>query len=79
MQVLYWNFAAFLIAALYYVWRDLYSRKKRKQLLRQRVAYMLWTAANLAARVEYNEPSPQRPLDQTCDGSIKRFAGNPGS
>lgn len=47
MQILYWNLAALLIAALYYLWRDGYARQRQKRVLRERVAFMLWTAANL--------------------------------
>lgn len=40
------NLAALAIAMLYYAWRDGYSVKiQREKMLRERVAYMLWTAA----------------------------------
>jgi hypothetical protein len=41
------NLAALAIAAIYYGWRDFYRhwRLDQKQL-RERVAYMLWVAAN---------------------------------
>jgi hypothetical protein len=39
--------AALTIAGLFYVWRDVLSRKVRdSRLLRERVTYMLWVAAN---------------------------------
>lgn len=47
MQILYWNLVALLIAALYYVWRDGYARQRRQRVLRERITFMLWTAANL--------------------------------
>ncbi len=37
--------AALMIASLYYLWRDVYVPRLRQQRLRQRVAYMLWVAA----------------------------------
>jgi hypothetical protein len=40
------NFAALFIAATYYVWRDWYLRRADKKMLRERVTYMLWVAAN---------------------------------
>jgi hypothetical protein len=44
------NLAALTIAAIYYAWRDGYVARLRKQrILRERVAYMLWCAANRAA------------------------------
>ena len=50
MQILCTNLAALAIAALYYSWRDLYqARLLRERVLRERVAYMLWTAAKFAA------------------------------
>ncbi|GIW85629.1 MAG: hypothetical protein KatS3mg107_1289 [Gemmataceae bacterium] len=33
------------IAALYYLWRDVYLPRRKRRLLRERVAYMLWVAA----------------------------------
>ena len=33
------------IAALYYLWRDVYLPRRKQRLLRERVAYMLWIAA----------------------------------
>ncbi len=39
--------AALMIAALFYTWRDLLHRRVRdNKLVRERVAYMLWVAAN---------------------------------
>lgn len=38
--------ATLMIAGLYYVWRDLYHRHVRNpKMLRERVTYMLWVAA----------------------------------
>lgn len=48
-QLIACNLACLAIAALYYTWRDVYLHKKKRELLRQRVAYMLWMAANRAA------------------------------
>ena len=40
------NFTALAVASLYYLWRDGYvARLRRSKLIRERVAYMLWTAA----------------------------------
>ena len=33
------------IVALYYFWRDLYLPRMKRHLLRERVTYMLWIAA----------------------------------
>lgn len=47
MQVLATNAAALCIAMLYYAWRDsALMRHQRAKTLRERVAYMLWVAAN---------------------------------
>ena len=44
--MLCWQFAALVIAGLYYTWRDLYhTRTRNTKLLRERVTYMLWVAA----------------------------------
>jgi hypothetical protein len=44
------NLAALSIAVLYYAWRDGYTVTLRKrEVLRERVAYMLWTAAQRTA------------------------------
>ncbi len=44
------NFSALAIASLYYLWRDGYvARLRRSQVLRERVAYMLWSAAHHVA------------------------------
>lgn len=38
---------ALTIATLFYVWRDILHRQIRdNRVLRERVTYMLWTAAN---------------------------------
>lgn len=45
--VLTYNLAVLTIAALYYVWRELFQlRVKRQKLVCERVAYMLWAAAS---------------------------------
>jgi len=50
MPVLSYNLAALTIAALYYSWRDVYyARLCKERVLRERVAYLLWTAAQYAA------------------------------
>ncbi len=47
MQLLSCNLAALAIATLYYMWRDYYLvYMQRERQIRERVAYMLWTAAN---------------------------------
>ncbi|HSQ55777.1 MAG TPA: hypothetical protein VLM40_08520 [Gemmata sp.] len=43
------NLACLTIAALYYTWRDGYLHRRRRQHTRERVAYMLWVAANHTA------------------------------
>jgi len=41
--------AVLTVAMIYYAWRDGYRAKTRhRSLLNQRVAYMLWVAANRA-------------------------------
>jgi hypothetical protein len=46
-QLMCSQLAALTIASLFYVWRDLLSRRIRdSRLLRERVAYMLWVAAS---------------------------------
>jgi hypothetical protein len=52
MQViLCYNLAALAIAVIYYAWRDYYlrPRQEKERILRERVAYMLWVAANHVA------------------------------
>jgi hypothetical protein len=50
MPVLCCNLAALSIAVLYYAWRDGYLKYlRRERVLRERVAYMLWLAAERAA------------------------------
>lgn len=34
------------VAALYYTWRDGYSARQRRATVNERVAYLLWVAAN---------------------------------
>ena len=49
MQLLVCNLAALAIAVLYYSWREGHLKALRKRrLLRQRVAQMLWVAAERA-------------------------------
>ena len=46
MPIITYNLAALMIAAIYYAWRDGYAvRKSQSRTLRERVAYMLWVAA----------------------------------
>jgi hypothetical protein len=49
-QLLPCNLAALAIAALFYLWRDVYHRPRKLNdvQLRERVAYMLWVAASRA-------------------------------
>lgn len=50
MQVMACNVAALCIAALYYAWRDKIANPvRREKVLRERVTYMLWCAANQMA------------------------------
>jgi hypothetical protein len=50
MQMLTGYCAVLAIAVLYYAWRDTYASKSRPQnAVKDRVAYMLWVAANRAA------------------------------
>jgi hypothetical protein len=48
-QLLACNVACLVIAALYYTWRDVYVNRRKREQLHERVAYMLWVAANRAA------------------------------
>jgi hypothetical protein len=48
-QLLACNVACVTIAALYYTWRDVYQQRRKRERLHDRVAYMLWVAANRAA------------------------------
>jgi hypothetical protein len=48
-QLLACNIACLAVAVLYYSWRDIYLHRRKREQLRQRVAYMLWVAANRAA------------------------------
>ncbi len=43
------DLACLAIAALYYTWRDVYHHRRKREQLRDRVAYMLWAAAAKAA------------------------------
>jgi len=46
MQVVCWNLTVLAIAAVFYAWRDGFIRRvTREKLLRDRVTYMLWVAA----------------------------------
>lgn len=50
MHLIYVNMAALSIAVLYYAWREWHAHfRSRGQVLRERVTYMLWVAANQAA------------------------------
>jgi hypothetical protein len=50
MQVLGSYVAALAIAGLYYYWRDkVVNPIRRRKLLRERVTFMLWCAANTVA------------------------------
>jgi hypothetical protein len=40
------NLACLTIAGLYYAWRDAYAQRRKREELHDRVAYMLWVAAN---------------------------------
>ena len=48
-QLLACNVACLAIAGLYYAWRDVYLHRRKRTQLNDRVAYMLWVAANRAA------------------------------
>ena len=45
MQPIVANVAALAVASLYYFWRWHHQSQQRQQRLCQRVAYMLWVAA----------------------------------
>ncbi len=48
-QLITCNIAVLCIAGLYYAWKDrLAKANERRSILRQRVAYMLWAAAQRA-------------------------------
>lgn len=52
VQLVTCNLAVLSIAMLYYAWRDgylAYARKAEKARLHDRVAYMLWVAAQRSA------------------------------
>lgn len=49
MQLLACNLACLTIAVIYYAWRDIYLHRRKRAHLHERVAYMLWCAANRAA------------------------------
>jgi hypothetical protein len=48
-QLLACNLACLAIASLYYAWRDVYMHRRKRAQLHDRVAYMLWVAAQRAA------------------------------
>jgi len=48
-QLIACNLACLAIAALYYGWRDVYMHRRKRARLHDRVAYMLWVAANRPA------------------------------
>ncbi|HEV3385227.1 MAG TPA: hypothetical protein VG097_10435 [Gemmata sp.] len=43
------NIACLAIATMYYAWRDIHLNRRKREQLRDRVAYMIWMAANRAA------------------------------
>ncbi len=45
MQPIVANMAALAVASLYYLWRSHHQAQQRRRRLCQRVAYMLWVAA----------------------------------
>ena len=48
MPVVTLNLTALAIAAIFYTYRDGYvARLRRTKMLRERIAYMLWSAAQL--------------------------------
>jgi hypothetical protein len=50
IQMLACNLAVLAIAMLYYAWRDSYSTQASpRQRINERVAYMLWVAAQRTA------------------------------
>jgi hypothetical protein len=49
LQLITCNLAVLIIAGLYYTWRDRFAKaNEQRQVLRERVAYMLWAAAQRA-------------------------------
>ncbi len=48
-QLLACNLACLTIAGLYYSWREGYHLRRKRERLHDRVAYMLWVAANRSA------------------------------
>jgi len=49
LQLIATNLTVLIIAGLYYSWRDRFAKaNEQRQVLRQRVAYMLWAAAQRA-------------------------------
>lgn len=50
MPVIAANVAALAVAGIFYAYRDGYlARLRRVQVVRERIAYMLWTAAHQVA------------------------------
>lgn len=49
IQLIICDLACLAIAALYYTYRDVYQHRRKRAVLRERVAYMLWAAAAKAA------------------------------
>ncbi len=61
MQPIVANVAALAVATLYYLWRDRYHLRRRRDLvLRQRVAYMLWVMAEQVEQVDASFSLPGR-------------------
>jgi hypothetical protein len=48
MPAIVCSLAAFTVASIFYGWRAHHDSLMRRQQLRERVAYMLWVAANYA-------------------------------
>jgi hypothetical protein len=47
LQMVTGYFAVIVVAVIYYSWRDGYNaQRRRRATLNERVAYMLWCAAN---------------------------------
>jgi hypothetical protein len=60
MQPIVTNMAALAVAMLFYLWRAYQTRQRREQVLRQRVAYMLWVMAERIEATDSNLSLPCR-------------------
>jgi hypothetical protein len=49
LQLITCNLACVAIAAIYCTWRRVDLKRQKRDTLRERVAYMLWVAANRTA------------------------------